>query len=58
MPDAISYAAAFNFAVCCTVGKEFLAAYGSEIQWQDCPVDIGELMAFIEEVLDARLDAR
>jgi hypothetical protein len=54
MPDAVSYPQAFNLAVCCNLGEEFIECYGSAIRWQDCLIDMGELMAFIEDKLNGR----
>jgi hypothetical protein len=52
MFGTIPYSQAFNFANCCNVAEEFLSEYGSAIRWQDCRIDLGELMVFIEEKLD------
>ena len=52
MFNAIPYNQAFNLATYCMVADEFLKEYGSAIQWQNCKIDLGELMAFIEEKLN------
>ena len=54
MFGTIPYSQALNFATCCNVAEEFLDVYGSAIRWRDCMVDLGELMAFIEENLSGQ----
>jgi hypothetical protein len=49
MPETVSYPEAFNYAVNCNLGEEFLSVYGSAIQWVDCKVDTGEFLNWIEE---------
>jgi len=53
-PVMIPYSQALSFATDCTVGVEFIDTYGSAIRWQHCLIDMGELMAFIEDKLNGR----
>lgn len=50
-PLVIPYSQALNYALQCNVGEAFLTQYGSAIQWTDCYIDVGELMAFVDSVL-------
>lgn len=50
-PVEVTYSQALQFATDCTVGVEFIESYGSAIRWQDCLIDLGELMVFIESKL-------
>lgn len=52
MTNAISYSEAFNLAVCCNLGEEFINTYGSAFSWTNCKVDVGELMNWIEEMFN------
>ena len=53
-PVMIPYSQALMFATDCTVGVEFIDTYGSAIRWIDSLIDMGELMAFIEDKLNGR----
>jgi hypothetical protein len=48
-PLAVSYTEALRFATYCGVTDAFLLEYGSELSWIDCHIDVGELMAFVED---------
>ncbi len=54
MPETISYPEAFNYAVNCELGVEFLNTYGSAIRWVGCPVDTGEFLNWIDEMFANR----
>lgn len=54
MPVAIPYNQALDFAGQCMVSNEFLSEYGSAIRWQDCLIDLGELMQFVEDKLNGQ----
>jgi hypothetical protein len=48
------YNQAHNFATYCSVQYQFLKEYGTEENWQESEVDLGELMSFIKAILDNR----
>jgi hypothetical protein len=54
MFGTVPYSQALNFAACCCVEQHFLNVYGSALNWQESRVDLGELMEFIEDILDNR----
>lgn len=54
MLGTVPYNQAHNFAACCSVENHFLNVYGPEENWKDSRVDLGELMSFIEAILDNR----
>ena len=54
MFGTVPYSQALNFASCCCCEHHFLNVYGSEENWQESRVDLGELMTFIENILDNR----
>lgn len=54
MLGTVPYSQAFNFASCCGVEHHFLNVYGSALNWTESRVDLGELMSFIEGILDNR----
>jgi hypothetical protein len=54
MFGTVPYNQAFNFAACCCCEDQFLNVYGSALNWQESRVDLGELMTFIEDILDNR----
>jgi len=54
MLGTIPYNQALNFATCCCVEHHFLNVYGSALNWQESRIDLGELMDFIEKILDNR----
>ena len=54
MLGTVPYNQAHNFATCCSVQYQFLKEYGTEDNWQESRVDLGELMSFIEAILDNR----
>ena len=51
MPQQIPYTQALRFAEHCLVADEFLQEYGSALLWQNCMIDTGELMAFVDRVI-------
>ena len=53
-PVEITYSQALQFATDCTVGVEFIDEYGSALSWVGSMIDLGELMAFIEDKLNGR----
>ena len=54
MLGTIPYNQAHNFAACLCVEQQFLNKYGTEDNWQGIEIDLGELMDFIENILDNR----
>ena len=54
MLGTVPYNQAHNFAACCCVEPQFLNEYGTADNWVESRVDLGELMNFIERILDNR----
>ena len=54
MLGTVPYSQAHNFAACCSVEYHFLKEYGTAENWVESRVDLGELMDFIEAILDNR----
>lgn len=47
----LSYIEAFNFCHSCMVLEEFLNEYGGPLSWGNTPIDLGELLVFIDRHL-------
>lgn len=50
MPQSLTYTEALQFAEYCYAVDEFLQEYGIANRWQDCMIDAGELLTFIENI--------
>jgi hypothetical protein len=51
MPTQITYFEALQLSTYCYIVDEFLQEYGLANRWQNCMIDSGELMTFIDSVI-------